>query len=126
MGPITQSLFEMEQGKFDRFVEKAMAIVESRPRTLIHGDLRCDNVFEHNVDKNKQTIIDWQTFRSNPLASDFMQAICMLDPITAHADMPAHLKLYHDKLVEVKPEIAEKWPYETMMDNTKLLMLLHL
>lgn len=53
------------------FVEK----LNSRPKTLVHGDLHCGNMFKHKTDPNAFTFIDWQSCCNTAPAVEFLQML---------------------------------------------------
>ena len=84
-------------------------------------------MFEHNVEKHERlTIIDWQTFCSNPMSGELMQLCGMLNPISEQANIAEYLKFYYEKVVELNPVVAEKYPFPVFIDDVKLLTVLHL
>jgi hypothetical protein len=72
-----------------------------RPYTLVHGDLRLDNLFLPVRDGDRFTVIDWQGATLGPGAADLSYWLALsltVEVRRAHED--ELLKLYHSTLVE--------------------------
>ena len=87
-------------------IEKIYDVLSSRPKTLLHGDMRGDNVFRTNPSTGKSvedstiTFIDWQLIHAGPPGPEFMVAwMFSLETEDRRKDKDM-LKQYHDKLVE--------------------------
>jgi hypothetical protein len=51
-------------------------ILLSRPQTLVHGDLRSDNIFVNQSNPDMFKIIDWQTIAGAPAGLEFVELLC--------------------------------------------------
>jgi len=105
--------------------EAIFAILSSRPRTLIHGDLRADNVFRTDpavamdADRSKLTYIDWQLVGAGPPGPEFTQAwMHSLPPDLRRQDVD-FLREYHDRLVRLEPSAAA-YPYDHLLEDYAL------
>lgn len=78
----------------------ARAFAADAPATLLHNDLRLDNIcFDHDDDETHCVFIDWQLVRSGPALSDvayFLGGALVED--TPTADVDALLHAYHRAL----------------------------
>lgn len=100
-------------------------VLSSRPKTLLHGDLRADNVFRTDparglpVDESTITYIDWQVIHAGPPGPEFTEAwMHSLTPETRRKDKDM-LRQYHDRLVELQPA-AKTYSYEMLVEDYSL------
>jgi hypothetical protein len=100
-------------------------ILSSRPRTLLHGDLRADNVFRTDpamgtgVEESQLTYIDWQVMHAGPPGPEFTQAwMHSLPPALRRKDRE-FLRQYHDRLVQLNPA-AGAYTYEMLFEDYTL------
>lgn len=100
-------------------------ILSSRPKTLLHGDMRADNVFRtdpqsgRSVEDSRLTFIDWQLLHAGPPGPEFSQAwFSSLEPEVRVQDA-AILREYHDSLVSLRPEAAS-YSYEMLLEDYAL------
>jgi hypothetical protein len=105
--------------------EKICDILTSRPKTLLHGDMRADNIFRTNpavgksVEDTTITFIDWQTIHAGPPGAEFTPAwMHSLEPEQRRKDKDI-LKQYHDKLVELNPAAAA-YTYDMLLEDYSL------
>lgn len=106
-------------------LEKIYDVLSSRPKTLLHGDLRSDNIFRTDpalglgVDESTLTYIDWQVIHAGPPGPEFTQAwMHSLTPETRRNDRDM-LRQYHDRLVELQP-VAAAYTYEMLVEDYSL------
>ena len=66
-----ESLWPNQSAGQVAFFERASAILNSRPLTIIHGDLNSGNVWQSKKDPKKFLIADWQLTRMAPIGMDF-------------------------------------------------------
>ena len=101
--------------------------LNQRPLTLLHGDLRADNIFRTTgapVETARLTYIDWQLLHAGPPGPDFTQAWAhSLPPETRRHDLTL-LKGYHDRLLEVQPQ-ADKYTYDMLIEDYRYGYLLY-
>jgi hypothetical protein len=102
----------------DRMFRRWWRVLHSRPRTLVHGDLRADNLWR-NRNTGKMAVIDWQTYHSGPGGCDFEQ---LLGPNgatpEAHAVTSEAFDVYHEALVaHGPPGIGEAYTVEMVRDD---------
>jgi len=50
-------------------------VLNSRPKTLVHGDMRSDNIFQHQTDCTRYKFIDWQTLGACAPGVEFTQLL---------------------------------------------------
>ena len=100
-------------------------IFSSRPKTLLHGDMRADNIFRTvsadraNADAAQLTFVDWQVIHAGPPGAEFTQAwMHSLEPEVRRKDR-ALLRDYHDRLVALNPAAAS-YTYEMLLDDYTL------
>eukprot|EP00747_Dinoflagellata_sp_TGD_P034506 gnl/TRDRNA2_/TRDRNA2_137301_c0_seq1.p1 gnl/TRDRNA2_/TRDRNA2_137301_c0~~gnl/TRDRNA2_/TRDRNA2_137301_c0_seq1.p1 ORF type:complete len:341 (+),score=54.87 gnl/TRDRNA2_/TRDRNA2_137301_c0_seq1:76-1023(+) len=94
-------LFEFH-GK--RMIEELYKVWMSRPKTLIHGDMRGDNRFRHKTIPKKFKIIDWQSVTAGPPGIEFCQMVgCEIEPVKDYERLPEMLDKYMAKLHSQNP-----------------------
>ena len=100
-------------------------ILSSRPKTLLHGDMRADNVFRSRrspgtaVEQSHLTFIDWQLMHVGPPGPELTEAwISSLEPEVRRKDL-AMLREYRDALVSLNPS-AESYTYEMLVEDYSL------
>jgi aminoglycoside phosphotransferase (APT) family kinase protein len=81
--------------------ERMIDILSSRPKTLLHGDMRADNVFRtdpalgRSVEDSVLTFVDWQALHAGPAGMEFGQAwFSSLEPEVRRNDL-GYLAEYH-------------------------------
>lgn len=97
-------------------------VLSTRPRTLLHGDLRADNIFRtdpalgRSVTDSELTYIDWQLVTAGPPGPEFTQAWQhSLPPEVRRKDLEI-LQQYHRRLVELNPA-ASAYTYEMLIQD---------
>ncbi len=105
--------------------ERIYDILSSRPKTLLHGDMRADNLFRtdpalgKSVEDSTLTFIDWQILHAGPPGPEFTQAwMHSLEPEDRRKDRDI-LKQYHDKLVALNP-LASVYTYDMLLEDYTL------
>jgi thiamine kinase-like enzyme len=105
--------------------ERIYAILSSRPHTLLHGDMRADNIFRtdpalgRSVEDSTLTFIDWQVLHAGPPGPEFTEAwMHSLEPEDRRHDT-AILKGYHDTLVALNPAAAA-YTYAMLLEDYTL------
>jgi hypothetical protein len=95
-------------------------VLSQRPHTLIHSDLRADNVFRTRPDLGKSvedsevTFIDWQLLTAGPPGPEFTQAWQhSIAPEVRRHDKEI-LKVYHDTLIALNPA-AQAYTYDNLL-----------
>lgn len=101
------------------------AILSSRPHTLLHGDMRADNIFRtdpalgRSVDDSTLTFIDWQVVHAGPPGPEFTEAwMHSLTPEDRQHDT-AILQQYHEALVALNPAAAA-YTYAMLVEDYTL------
>ena len=118
-GPNMRKLIALLNANPHGFVKAAGEELSKRPRTLLHGDLRSENIFKAKAGDPAASapykFIDWQCLNPGPGGVDFVQlcTACMQPP-EDYARLEELLQAYHTRLGEIKPEAAAAYPYETM------------
>ena len=96
--------------------------LSGRPHTLLHGDLRADNIFRSDpsrglsVEDSQLTYIDWQLMGSGPPGIEFAQAWIHSIPVELRRKDKAVLQLYHERLVSTNP-IAGAYSLGMLIDD---------
>lgn len=105
--------------------ERMVEILSSRPRTLVHGDMRADNVFrthpalDRSVEDSMLTFVDWQALHAGPAGMEFGQAwFSSLEPEVRRNDL-AYLAEYHADLVALNPEAAA-YTYDMLLEDYRI------
>jgi hypothetical protein len=108
-------------GIHDRIYE----IFSSRPKTLLHGDMRADNIFRtvsadgSDGDTAQLTFIDWQVVHAGPPGGELTEAwMHSLEPEVRRNDS-AFLREYHDRLLALNPAAAT-YSYEMLLEDYTL------
>ena len=97
------------------------ALATDAPETLVHSDLRLDNVFFSSVSTEEPVIIDWQLVQRGPGIYDVAYLIsCALDPATTDADITGLLEAYRDALAQ---HDVTDYPFEALERDYKRSML---
>jgi aminoglycoside phosphotransferase (APT) family kinase protein len=99
--------------------------LSSRPRTLIHGDLRADNVFRSHpatcadADAATLTYIDWQLVGAGPPGPEFTEAWMHSLPSDLRRLDLGFLREYHDRLLMLQPDAAA-YGYDDLCEDYTL------
>jgi aminoglycoside phosphotransferase (APT) family kinase protein len=100
-------------------------LLSARPKTLLHGDMRADNVFRtdpalgKSVEESTLTFIDWQILHAGPPGPEFTQAwMHSLEPEVRRHER-SMLKQYHDRLVALNPAAAA-YTYDMLLEDYAL------
>jgi Ecdysteroid kinase-like family len=101
-------------------VTRICEVWNARPWTLLHGDMRADNIFRtQGAADARLTYVDWQLVMPGPPGIEFTQAW----QHSAHPELRrkdrAILAQYHDRLTALNPAAAA-YPYEVLLDDYKL------
>ena len=102
-------------------------LLDSRPKTLLHGDLRCDNLFrtrDTDAENVELAIIDWQVIHAGPPGPDFTQAWQHSLPLELRRRDVAMLERYHRRLVELTPAAAQ-YTLDMLLEDYRLGYLLY-
>ena len=100
-------------------------ILSSRPKTLLHGDLRADNIFRADPTANTPvadatlTYIDFQLVHAGPPGPEFTEAwVHSLEPDVRRRDKEM-LRQYHETLVSLNPDAAA-YTYDMLLEDYAL------
>lgn len=114
----------------EAIVDAISDLFASRPHTLLHGDLRVDNVFRtdpalgKSVEESTLTFIDWQLIHAGPPGSEFPAAwMGSLEPGVRQHDLEI-LQDYHTRLVELQPDAAD-YTYAMLVEDYALSSCLY-
>jgi hypothetical protein len=106
-------------------------VLSSRPKTVLHGDLRADNVFRSDSAKGTVggaaalTFIDWQLIHAGPPGVDLSQAwVLSLEPDVRRRELDL-LREYWDTLVVLNSS-ARSYTYEMLVEDYTLATCLWL
>jgi hypothetical protein len=105
--------------------EAIFDLLSSRPRTLVHGDMRADNLFRTDpaagIDMAASTLtyIDWQLVSAGPPGPEFTEAWMHSLPPELRVHDADFLRAYHDRLVQLQPAAAA-YSYDDLMDDYAL------
>ncbi len=92
-------------------LERIYDTLSTRPKTLLHGDMRADNVFRRLPDSDDDdgpelTFVDWQIVHAGPPGPEFAQAwMHSLEPDVRRKDLEI-LASYHERLLDLHPAAA--------------------
>ena len=98
-------------------------VLSSRPKTLLHGDLRADNVFRSSahtaVEDATLTYIDFHLVHAGPPGPELTEAWThSLEPEVRRQER-AMLREYHEVLVSLNPA-AESYTYDMLLEDYKV------
>jgi aminoglycoside phosphotransferase (APT) family kinase protein len=121
-----EALTEILCGPTSRAIHAQIyAILSTRPHTLLHGDMRGDNVFRTYPTVGPQdtppvlTFIDWQLLHAGPPGPEFTQAWqYSLEPEVRRKDREM-LQQYHTRLVALNPAAAA-YTYDMLVEDYTL------
>ena len=106
-------------------LDRIYAILSSRPRTVLHGDMRADNLFRSDSarglsdDESELTFIDWQVMHAGPPGPEFSQAwMHSLEPEVRRNDLQL-LQEYQQRLVGLNPAAAA-YTYDMLVEDYAL------
>ena len=115
----------------DLIHERIYDVLSSRPRTLLHGDLRADNVFRTDPTKPRSaqpaglTFIDWQLIHAGPPGPDLTQAwVLSLEPDVRRRELDL-LREYRETLIGLNPA-AHSYSYDMLVEDYTLACCLWL
>ena len=106
-------------------LDRIYDVLSSRPMTLLHGDLRADNVFRtdpaqgKSVEDSVVTYIDWQVIHAGPPGPEFTEAWMHSLPPELRRKDGEFLREYHNRLVELQPAAAA-YTYEMLVEDYAL------
>jgi thiamine kinase-like enzyme len=105
----------------DNGTDLTRALVADAPETLVHGDLRLDNVFFSSDSAEEPVIIDWQLVQRGPGIYDVGYLISgAVDPATTRAEVTGLLEAYRDALAE---HGVTDYPFEALERDYQRSML---
>ncbi len=109
-----------------RLLEAIYRHYSNRPWTLVHNDLRADNIFRTRgteAERGELTYIDWQLVSPGPIGPEFTQSWQhSLPPEVRRKDLD-FLKQYHHRLVELQPAAAA-YTYENLVEDYRLAYIM--
>jgi hypothetical protein len=98
----------------------------NRPWTLVHNDLRADNIFRtrgSDAATGELTYIDWQLMSAGPVGPEFTQSWQhSLPPEVRRKDLD-FLKQYHERLVQLQPAAAA-YTYDMLVEDYRLAYIM--
>jgi hypothetical protein len=107
----------------DLILNRIYDVLSSRPKTLLHGDMRADNVFRSNppspAGQTQLTFIDWQLMHVGPPGPELTEAwVTSLEPDVRRNDLKM-LHDYRDELVELNPA-ADSYTHDMLTEDYAL------
>jgi aminoglycoside phosphotransferase (APT) family kinase protein len=96
-------------------------VLSTRPKTILHGDMRADNVFRSHAvgpsgDHAALTFIDWQLVHAGPPGLELTQAwVHSLEPDVRRKELEL-LREYRETLVRLNPA-AQSYTYEMLVED---------
>ena len=126
--PSVEPLTEIIAGpKSEALLDYITSRLDARPKTLLHGDLRCDNLFRTKgvaPEAAELTVIDWQLVHGGPPGPEFTQAWMHSLPVELRRRDTDMLRRYHARLIEVAP-VAAAYTFEMLLEDYRLGYLLY-
>ena len=115
-------IFTSENGK--KIQDALLKRLESRPRTITHGDARGNNVFK-SKSKGNMALIDWQMWVAGPCSNEFCQI--WLNSWSLESGMVFKLeevtRIYYKELCRLRPEVEKDYPFDDMFFDMKLIFI---
>jgi hypothetical protein len=107
----------------DLVLDRIYDVLSSRPKTLLHGDMRADNVFRSHSPstdgRTELTFIDWQLMHVGPPGPELTGAwASSLEPEVRRNDLTM-LREYRDQLIALNPA-AGSYTYEMLFEDYAL------
>jgi thiamine kinase-like enzyme len=91
-------------------------ILDSRPFTMCHGDMRSDNLFQRK-DKTGYRVIDWQTYSASPPAVEMHQLLgASMGKLEDYAQLPTIMRAYLAELHSLCPA-ARAYTFEMLWED---------
>merc|ERR550532_3171845 len=105
-----------------RLMDAMSKIVQSRPMTLVHGDLNCGNVWKNkNNPMGEFLFSDWQILQMSPAAYDFGTMLVILPHGPTRAETLQLMKTHHDGL---PMDMQEEYTLEQFHEDYRMFVLL--
>ena len=120
--PELKQTFDLLTGpKGDAIIKAMYTRLAGRPRTLVHGDMRPDNLFrskEKNVDgKHDYKIVDWQAVSYGPAGVEFCEFLFGALPIESYPRMDELLGIWWAQLTKKCPAAAKSYSLEMAKED---------
>jgi thiamine kinase-like enzyme len=91
-------------------------ILDSRPFTMCHGDMRSDNLFQRK-DKTGYRVIDWQTYSMSPPGVEMHQLLgASMSKLEDYAQLPTIMRAYLAELHSLCPA-ARAYTFEMLWED---------
>lgn len=101
--------------------EVMLKTLDSRPKTLCHGDLRSDNVFKSKTDETDLRLIDWQLLSAGPCGTDLVQALSFsLKDLSDYQKIDELIAYFHGCLAEANAELAQAYTIEMVKEDFQI------
>jgi hypothetical protein len=104
--------------------DKILADLQTRPRTITHGDARGNNIFRSKID-DSIGFIDWQMWVAGPASNEFSQV--WMNSFAGDSGMVERLEeltqQYYDALLQIRPDIQTEYPFDTFITDIKLIFI---
>ena len=103
---------------------KILADLQTRPRTITHGDARGNNIFRSKLD-GAIGFIDWQMWVAGPASNEFSQV--WMNSFAGDSGMVERLEeltqQYYATLTQIRPNIESEYVFDTLMADMKLIFI---
>ena len=109
-------------GNAERLLDRIYKILNQRPHTLLHNDLRGNNLFRTKPQtgaSSEITYIDWQLVGPGPPGLEFSEAWQHSVPPEVRRKDLDFLKQYHRRLTEIEPKTAA-YTYPMLLEDYRL------
>jgi hypothetical protein len=123
--PLEELIARLCGPQCEAIIDAISDLLSSRPLTVLHGDLRVDNLFRTDpalgkgAEESALTYIDWQLIHAGPPGVEFTVAwMGSLEPEVRRLDLEM-LRQYHARLVELEPAAAA-YTYEMLVEDYAL------
>jgi hypothetical protein len=94
-------------------------VLDTRPKTLTHGDMRADNMFRKK-DGSGYSVIDWQTYGASSPGIEMHQLFAnALKTEADYVQLPALMKGYLAKLHELQPK-SRSYTFEMLWEDFRI------
>merc|ERR1712093_632605 len=106
--------FSLNGEEYSRLTDEIEKLQQSRPMTLVHGDLNAGNVWKSKANAKDLVFTDFQLMRMAPIGFDFGTMLVILPNGPSGEETTALMHAYREKLPS---EIRDEYTYTMLRDD---------
>jgi len=106
--------FSLNGDEYSRLTDEIEKLQQSRPMTLVHGDLNAGNIWKNKTNAEDLVFTDFQLLKMAPIGFDFGIMLVVLPNGPSGEETTALMRAYHEKL---PLEIREEYTYDMLRDD---------